>query len=395
MGSVLALIAEQKNLVTNQTCDIFITIDTGSSSTRGFFYADFGADIHRGFVHQPPMTEFKRASQYENNKNRCDAQTSMVKYGKAPDFIYQIVGAGACTNGVVITDATLQKYHDVPPKVLAFVGECMNRIPSIPHDEVRLQLDFMLPIGEHTQFRDLEQDLTRYLYEYEWNGIHMDFAEVSAKACIEGAGVAATIPANLLAYILVWGHKDLSLACVQNGLPLPEPKSKTLTGFGMSKIVHEAGCFTDDVIAAKAIFRYIMLMKKPGKEDSAIKEIAALVDEAKLPMKLTDIRETIEGVWLNLEQILKRHPGLAQADKVFLTGGNTPIWNDRVKALFEGRYNNLSEPIKAMKQLYPELARTHWLYSATDVFLKHLDVIGQSWQPALKGVKQIQVEAKS
>ena len=367
---------------------IFIDVDLGSSSTRGLYYADFNGDVYRGFVHQSSGCEPIYSSDFENQKFRCDAKTSMVRFSEREGDAYWRVGEKA-NNGLIHTDPMTQKSITVVPKVLVFVGEILNRIPCIPPDELSIQLRFLLPIGEHTQFRDLEAKLTKHLlHGYAWNQTQVSFAESNVVVLIEGTGIATVVPKDKVVYILTCGHKDFNLIAVEEGHPLPMPRSKTLTGTGMSDIIHKVCSYPNDVLAAKAVFHYLDARGTKG-EAKGKASVAALASHPNdTPMLLAQLNSAFESSWLKLQHALNSDGGLGQAEKVYVTGGNVRLWKERLRGYFGNRYSPLGQFEKEFKESYPEIGNSPWRFRGTDVYLLHLDSIGQRWTSPQTNVVQ-------
>lgn len=365
--------------VDQQSATLYINVDTGSSATRGFALADFGdASPYEFFIHQLPNVEARRASEYENNKRRMNDRSSLVKFQQGNDWTYRIVGEISGHAGTK-TDPNMSKSDELVPKVLAFVGLVIDRIPSIAPDEINVKLNFMLPISEWADYQDMESDLLSCLLRgFSYNGQNIDFAGAEVKGCMEGAGVATVAPKGSTSYVGVAGHKDMNFIAVEDGRPMEYPKSKTFEGLGMSSIVNSIKHFTDDVVGAKAVFRFISLMDRPKQAENARKELAALIPAHRLEQKLTYTREMFESKWEEVCRRIDRDRGIKQAEYFFLVGGNTYLWHKRFKDLFGRAFTSLDKALKELRDTYEEI-NSQWAYRALDIWLLHLSSTGRTW----------------
>ncbi len=364
---------------------LHLNIDGGSSSTRGFFLADFDGGTTEGFIHQPPNVGFLMQSNYENDKARGTSKTSRVTFRQGNELVFRIVGEIPGHAGTK-TDPNMSKADLLVPKVLAFVGLALDRVPELSPDRVKLVINFMLPISEWTEYADLEADLLSCLLGgFGYNGRHIDFEAVDAKGCMEGAGMAMIPPPDITAYIGVFGHKDANFIAVEDGRPLAYPKSKTFEGLGMSSIVNRVMHFTDDVQGAKAVFRYLALMDKPNQQGKARKEIAVLIQPHRLEKKLTEIKEGFKANWGEIEQRINSDRGIKQAQAFYLVGGNAPLYKSRFKTLFGNAFKSINGAIRYLSEEFGEI-NTQWAYRAIDVWMLHLHVTGRTW--TAEGVKE-------
>ena len=369
-----------------QDGDLTLNIDTGSSSTRGFGLGEMGSERYEFFIHQSPNIAARRESEYENANTRTSDRTSLVKFKQGESWCFRIVGEIPGHSGTK-TDPNMSKSDELVPKVLAFVGLSLDRIPSIPPDRIQLKLNFMLPISEWADYRDLERDLTRCLTGgFGYNGQMIDFAGADVHGYMEGAGIATTAPTDVTAYIGVCGHKDMNFIAVENGQPLNYPKSKTFEGLGMISIVNSIKHFTDDVQAAQAIFQFLVLSDQPSKEAKAKEALAVLIKSHLLPQKLTDTREKFESTWDEIMRRIDNDRGIGQAQVFFLVGGNARIWNKHFKALFGSRFKSLNIPIRQLSDQYPGMS-TQWAYRAIDIWMLHLHTTDRTWSPQRQVVK--------
>ena len=196
---------------------------------------------------------------------------------------------------------------------------------------------------------------------------------------MEGAGVATVAPKGSTSYVGVCGHKDMNFIAVEDGRPMEYPKSKTFEGLGMSSIVNSIKHFTDDVVGAKAVFRFISLMDKPKQAENARKELAALIPAHRLEQKLTFTRETFESKWEEVCRRIDRDRGIKQAEYFFLVGGNTYLWHKRFKGLFGRAFTSLDHAaFKELRDTYDEI-NSQWAYRALDIWLLHLASTGRTW----------------
>lgn len=367
-----------------QDGDLTLNVDTGSSSTRGFGFADMEGDTYEFFIHQSPNVAARRESEYENANSRTSTRTSLVKFKQGESWCFRIVGEIPGHSGTK-TDPNMSKSDELVPKVLAFVGLALDRIPAIPPDRIRLKLNFMLPISEWADYLDLERDLTRCLTGgFGYNGQMIDFAGADVHGYMEGAGIATTAPTDVTAYVGVCGHKDMNFIAVENGQPLSYPKSKTFEGLGMSSIVNSIKHFADDVIAAQAIFQFLVLSDKPSKEDKAKEALAVLIPAHRLPQKLTDTRERFESTWDEIMRRINSDRGIKQAQVFFLVGGNAPVWNKRFKEVFGSRFKSQSLAIRHLTEKFEEMT-TQWAYRAIDIWMLHLHTTGRGWNLPCQG----------
>lgn len=369
----------------SQDAILHLNIDTGSSSTRGFFLADFDGGTHEGFIHQPPNVGFLMQSNYENEKGRSTPKTSRVTFRQGSEWVFRIVGEIPGHAGTK-TDPNMSKADLLLPKVLAFVGLGLDRVPKLSPDRVKLAINFMLPISEWTEYADLESDLLSCLLGgFGYNGRHIDFAAVDAKGYMEGAGMATIPPPDITAYIGVCGHKDANFIAVEDGRPLAYPKSKTFEGLGMSSIVNSVMHFTDDVQGAKAVFRFLALMDNPRKQDQARKELAALIKPHRLEQKLAQTKEGFNKNWGEIKQRIDSDRGIKQAQAFYLVGGNAPIYKSRFKALFGSAFKPINGAIAQLTDEFEEI-NAQWAFRAIDIWMLHLHVTGRTW--TAKGVKE-------
>ncbi|NJM68635.1 MAG: hypothetical protein HC851_24725 [Acaryochloris sp. RU_4_1] len=279
----------------------------------------------------------------------------------------------------------MSKAYLLVPKVLAFVGLALDRFPELSPERTKLQINFMLPISEWSEYSDLESDLLRCLLGgFGYNGRHIDFEAVDAKGYMEGAGIATIAPPEITAYVGVFGHKDANFIAVEDGRALAYPKSKTFEGLGMSSIVNSVMHFTDDVQGAKAVFRFLALLDNPQQQDKARKELAALIQPHRLERKLTETRERFKANWGEIEQRINSDRGIKQAQAFYLVGGNAPLYKNRFKDLFGSTFKPLSAAIKQLAEEF-EGINTQWAYRALDVWMLHLHVTGRTW--SIKGGK--------
>lgn len=362
----------------SQGATLHLNIDTGSSSTRGFFLATFDGGTQEGFIHQLPNVGFLRPSNYENDKRRGIPQTSRVTFKQGDERMYRIVGEIPGHAGIK-TDPSMSKADLLVPKVLAFVGLALDHVPDLSPDCMKLEINFMLPISEWPVYTDLEGDLLCCLLGgFGYNGRHIDFEAVDARGYMEGAGIATIAPPNLTAYVGVCGHKDANFIAVEDGRPLAYPKSKTFEGLGMSSIVNSVMHFTDDVQGAKAMFRFLALMDKPDQQVKARKDLAALIQPHRLERKLTQTKEEFHANWGEIEQRINRDRGIKQAQAFYLVGGNAPIYKTRFKNLFGRAFKPLNAAVKQLSEGFKDI-NTQWAYRALDVWMLHLHVTGRTW----------------
>ena len=85
-------------------------------------------------------------------------RSSLIRFHQGNESIHRIVGEIPGHAGTK-TDPNMSKSDELVPKVLAFVGLAMDRIPSIEPDEINVKLNFMLPISEWADYQDMESDL--------------------------------------------------------------------------------------------------------------------------------------------------------------------------------------------------------------------------------------------
>ena len=365
--------------VDQQSATLDINVDTGSSATRGFVLATFkDDDSYEFFIHQLPNVEARRASEYENNKRRMNDRSSLIRFHQGNESIYRIVGEIPGHAGTK-TDPNMSKSDELVPKVLAFVGLAIDRIPSIEPDAINVKLNFMLPISEWADYQDMESDLLSCLLRgFSYNGQHIEFAGAVVKGYMEGAGVATVAPKGSTSYVGVCGHKDMNFIAVEDGRPMEYPRSKTFEGLGMSSIVNSIKHFTDDVVGAKAVFRFISLMDRPKQAENARKELATLIPAHRLEQKLTFTRETFESKWEEVCRRIDRDKGIKQAEYFFLVGGNTYLWHKRFKGLFGRAFTSLDQAFKELRDTYDEI-NSQWAYRALDIWFLHLASTGRTW----------------
>lgn len=354
-----------------QDGDLTVNIDTGSSGTRGFGLGVIRNERYEFFVHQAPNVAARRESEYENSYSRTSPTTSFVKFQQGETWCFRIVGEIPGHAGTK-TDPNMSKSDELVPKVLGFVGLALDCIPAIPPDRIRLKLNFMLPISEWADYRDLERDLIRCLTRgFGYNGQMIDFAAAEVHGYMEGAGIATAAPTGITTYVGVCGHKDMNFIAVENGQPLNYPKSKTFEGLGMSSIANSIKHFTDDVIGAKAVFQFLMLDDKPSKEAKAKEALSVLIPAHRLPQKLTDTREKFESTWEEIMRRINNDRGIRQAQVFYLVGGNAPVWEKRFKELFGRRFKSQSLAIRQLTGEFEEMT-TQWAFRAIDIWMLHL-----------------------
>ena len=181
--------------------------------------------------------------------DQADDNSSLVAFADS----YWLVGEAA--RGPTLTiSATQSKRKTAIALSLAFVGQLVSELNSQGVDEVYLTFGLLLPLDEFADRQELEQQLQAALWKFEYNGVTIKTV-LSEKVQIspEGYGIAQTVDTET-AGVIVFGHRDVTWVHVEKHSVI-EGRSKTLAGWGMHRLIHEAEyTFKDELKAAAAIF---------------------------------------------------------------------------------------------------------------------------------------------
>ena len=326
-----------------------MAVDNGASLTKGVVeVVNANGDRRLTFAQCFPTCKPITSSYMPTALRLVDDNTSLVSFGDE----HWLVGAGASSQSEGASVA-MPKAKTAIAKTLAFIGKEARLHPD---QELHLSLGMLLPLDEIADSRSIEQQLSQHCWNFKLNGspvklVLHDQIQVSP----EGYGVAINMTSSP-AGVIVFGHRDVSFLYVEGGSILPG-KSKTLSGFGMIKVLgYVPQTFKDEYAAARKIFTYIMTRKS--------QHLMGLCPNAEELAEQLD--QSLSQAVLEIQHELSPLVGLV--DKVMLTGGNSVIFERFFKTWLGSRLIRSKHIQGEMSEHLPELKRSPLLHRGADVF---------------------------
>ena len=207
-------------------------------------------------------------------------------------------------------------------RVLGMLGKI---IEQEDFTEGSLDLRVLLPVGERKTFQQLEDNLTKALYEVRLNGIKPSLRINRVRVYPEGSGVAqqVTVPDAL---VLMFGHKDISIVPVRNRV-IQSSACQTITGMGMIALINEFPCYINDEL----LFAEFLHLEAVGKGG-----LKRLVGEDSLEKARMNFEQAKKRTWRRILQQLMLEPKVNTVSKIYVTGGSMRVWLPELKASLWG-----------------------------------------------------------
>jgi len=349
---------------------VIIALDLGASLTKGVYcYSIEGGIYRQGVKTSCPVVRQLIQSKYRSQLDQADDNSSLVAFGDSCWLV------GEAARGSTLTlSATQSKRKTAIAKTLAFVGQIVSELNSQGVDEVYLTFGLLIPLDEFGDRQELEQQLQAALWKFESNGNTVKTV-LSEKIQIspEGYGIAQAVDTET-AGVIIFGHRDVTWVHVEKRSVI-EGRSKTLAGWGMHRLIHEAEyTFKDELRAAAAIFNAGATLKD--------KPLLSLATEAELPRLKSAIANAREQIWLELTERLMEY-SLGEVEKIWSSGGNAYYWKSDVLSWLGPRLDTGKALLTEISQRFPELKGSPLLYRCADVYA--------FWR-TLPGVAQIQLQ---
>ncbi|WP_235113071.1 ParM/StbA family protein [Acaryochloris sp. 'Moss Beach'] len=274
----------------------------------------------------------------EEHVRDLDSESCVIEFnGRA-----WTVGSSAAY-GLHETALHKNKAEEASLRTLGMLGKI---IESERFTEGYVDLTVLLPQGERRYFRTLESNLAKGIYGSTFNGLKPNVKVRRVRVLPEGSGVALQIQ-DQEAMAIMFGHKDISLLRVKNGLIQAE-KSLTLSNLGMIKLISECGIhISDELILATLICREV-------RNKNGFKH--AFSDKEELKGARQILKAAKAKVWRLISKELDGFPHLATATKIYVTGGSHPVWGPELKAKFGPKLRYLKNEIEEMSAAFPDLS---------------------------------------
>jgi len=334
---------------------LIIALDLGVSLTKGVYgYAIDGGIRREGVKTSCPVVRQLIQSKYKSILDQADDNSSFVAFADS----CWLVGEAARRPTLTIS-ATQSKRKTAIAKSLAFVGQLVSELNSQGVDEVYLTFGLLLPLDECGDRQELAQQLQAALWKFEYNGVTIKTV-LSEKVQIspEGYGIATAVDTET-AGVIIFGHRDVTWVHVEKRSVI-EGRSKTLAGWGMHRLIHEAEyTFKDELRAAGAIFTAGGALK-----DSPLLTLATSAELPRLKAALADAREQ---VWLELTEKLMDY-SLGEVEKISVTGGNAYYWKSEILCWLGAKLHKGRALLIEIEQQFPELKGSLLLYRCADVY---------------------------
>jgi hypothetical protein len=322
---------------------VFVIVDLGVSTTKIIFREDDGLIQ---YLTQPPGIVPLHPDLYGDKLHLASKDTVVLKM---TDGTCWIVGEGAGKEPADKED----KSRTAIAKILASVGQ-------IDTDATLLELAVMLPANESEGFSDLAFELTEELYGAKINGRR---ASVTLGQPVqlhpEGAGLASLIDEGIL---LIFGQKDVSLLPVKGGCVNGIPQC--FVGWGMVRLLAELPIpVMDEVTTAHAVFRFLL-----RKNDRPLRDLFG----TRADKVIGKVPAVLENYWLGLKRKLSAVSAIADTDRIYVGGGNAPIFLPLVDRSFTQKCEAKSL-VAHVHEHFPELDKKPLAYRLSDplaLFLK-------------------------
>ena len=322
--------------------------DLGSSLGKGCYTIDKGPpNGAEGFVggfqrDTPRKGWITQANAVDEEKHRDLAPDSCIIEIRGRTWT---VGESACY-GLHETRIRAAKSNMASIRVLGMLGKV---IEQENFTEGSLDLRVLLPVGERKSFQQLEDNLTKALYEVRLNGIKPSLRINRVRVYPEGAGVAqsVTVPDAL---VLMFGHKDISIVPVRNQV-IQSHACQTITGMGMIALINEFPCpINDELLLAE--FLHLEAVGKGGLERLLGEGNLENLDRAK-----ADFQQAKKKTWRRILQQLMLEPKVKTASKIYVTGGSMRVWFPELKETFGSRLAFFTDSLKSMIAAYPDMQK--------------------------------------
>lgn len=245
--------------------------------------------------------------------------------------------------GLQETRVRAAKSNTASIRVLGMLGKV---IEQENFTEGSLDLRVLLPVGERKSFHQLEDNLTKALYEVRLNGIKPSLRINRVRVYPEGAGVAqnVTVPDAL---VLMFGHKDISIIPVRNQV-IQSNACQTITGMGMIALINKFPCHINDELLL-AEFLHMEAVGKGG--------LKRLLGDENLDKARADFAQAKKKIWRRILQELMLEPQVKTASKVYVTGGSMRVWYPELQATFGKRLTFFADSLKSMMATYPDMQK--------------------------------------
>jgi len=334
---------------------LMVASDLGVSLIKGVYrYVIDEGTSREGVKTLCPVVRQLVQSKYKSLLDRTDDNSSLVAFADS----YWLVGEAA--RGPTLTlSPTESKRKTAIAKSLAFVGQLVNELNRLGVDEVYLTFGLLLPLDEFGDRQELEQQLQAALWKFEYNGVTVKTV-LSEKVQIspEGYGIATAVATDT-AGVIIFGHRDVSWIHVEKHSVI-SGRSKTLAGWGMHRLIHEAEyTFKDELRAAAAIFAAGAALKD--------RPLLTLATEAELPRLKAAIAVAKEQIWLELTEKLMDY-SLGEVERIWTSGGNAYYWKSDILSWLGPRLDNGRAILSEIEQRFPELKGSPLLYRCADVY---------------------------
>lgn len=332
-----------------------VALDLGVSLTKGTYGYSIDGDVQReGVKTSCSVIRQLVQSKYKSILDQADDNSSLVAFADS----YWLVGEAA--RGPTLTiSATQSKRKTAIAKSLAFVGKLVSELNSLGVNEVYLTFGLLLPLDEFGDRQELEQQLQTALWKFEYNGVIVKTV-LSEKVQIspEGYGIAQAVDTET-AGVIILGHRDVTWVHVEKHSVI-EGRSKTLAGWGMHRLIHDAEyTFKDEFRAAAAIFAAGAALKD--------RPLLTLVTEAELPRLKAALALAREQIWLELTEKLMDY-SLGEVERIWTSGGNAYYWKSDILSWLGTRLDNGRAILAEIEQRFPELKGSPLLYRCADVY---------------------------
>lgn len=305
--------------------ELKICTDLGSSMGKGCYDLD-------GFIRWIAQDNAVE----EEHVRDLDSESCVIEFNNRA----WTVGSSAAY-GLHETALHKNKAEEASLRTLGMLGKA---IETENFTEGYVDLTVLLPQGERRYFRTLEKNLTKGIYGSTFNGLKPNMKVRRVRVLPEGSGVASQIKGEAMA--IMFGHKDISLLRVKNGLIQAE-KSLTLPNLGMIKLISECGIhISDELILSTLICREV-------RNKNGFKH--AFSDKEELKAARQILKAAKAKVWRVISRELDGFPYLSSAPKIFVTGGSHPVWGPELKAKFGNKLRFFKNELEEMSGALPEL----------------------------------------
>jgi hypothetical protein len=320
-------------------------VDVGMSTTKIVFRRE--GDVIQYLLQPSGLLQF-HPDLYEDNLHLIDRDTAVVKLS---DGTAWVIGEGAG-----------REPAEAGSKSLTAIAKIVAAVGQICDSSTRLSLAVMLPTNEKSSFVDFGAELTEELYSAKVNGKRWAMTlNEPVKVFAEGTGLTSLIEDGIL---LMFGQKDVSLLQVQRGKIVA---AQCFVGWGMVKLLSQLPeSVTDEVTAAHAVFRF--LLKGNEKPLHDLFNVKADKVIAKLPV-------TFQSYWIELSRRISRFSGIAEADHIYVGGGNAPIMAPLVSKSFRQKCDAKSL-VAQVNEHFSDLEKKPLAYRMSDPLALFLRVWG-------------------